>query len=74
LASSDDFETELEIALFIYYQPAVTAFVAAHQSAGIRAATGYFLELRSDASLGIYWFDGSFLRRTEVVVVLGYER
>ena len=70
LPFDDPASTELAMALFVHYQPAVARLIKEHQASGIRAITGYFLELLPDASLHVSWFDSKSLKREEVFIAL----
>ncbi|MDL1860729.1 hypothetical protein FBR04_06830 [Betaproteobacteria bacterium PRO7] len=70
LPFDDAATTELAVALFVYYQPAVSRLIAEHQAAGIRASTGYFLEIQPNASLRVWWFDSKSLQREEAFIAL----
>jgi hypothetical protein len=61
---------EVELALFVHYLPAVSALIAEHKTKGVRAATGYFLELQDSANLLVWWFDGETLKRNEALITL----
>jgi hypothetical protein len=71
--SFDDAATsELAVALFVRYQPAVAQLIASHLAAGMHAPTGHFLELLPDARLCVRWFDATSLQREEVVLELSH--
>jgi hypothetical protein len=70
LPFDDPATTELAMALFVHYQPAVSRLISEHQAFGVRAATGYFLEIQSDASLRVWWFNSKSLQREEVFIAL----
>ena len=70
LSLDDQAAMEVELALFVHYLPAIGNLLASHRNAGVRAISGYFLELHSDANLLVWWFDSQSLRRHEAKLKL----
>ena len=63
-------QTEVELALFVHYLPAVSRLIADHRASGERAAAGYFLELQDSGSLLVWWQDSETLKRYEMLISL----
>jgi hypothetical protein len=70
LPFDDPASTELALALFVHYQPAVARLVSEHQASGVRAATGYFLEIQHNASLRVWWVNNKSLQQEEAFTAL----
>lgn len=70
LGSSSIDEMELELALFVHYVPAVKTILETNKAAGIKAATGYFLDIGPAGELRISWFDTETLQKRESVITL----
>jgi hypothetical protein len=68
LTAEDPGVVEIELALFVHYLPAVALFLAGQKTKGTSAATGYFLEIRPNADLLIWWFDNESCKRNEVLI------
>ena len=73
LTAQDHAVAELEVALFVHHLPAVSRLLENHKVAGIRAVSGYFLELRVDGSLYVHWFDAKSMERNEQLISLAGE-
>lgn len=73
LRAKDPAETEIELALFVHYLPAVKALIDEQASKNQPASTGYFLEIQPNTDLLVWWFDSETLRRIEAHISLADE-
>lgn len=70
VSTTDPELVEIEMALFVHHLPALSDVIRAHQAAGTRAATGYFLELLPNGDMHVLWFDQQSLKRQETTLLL----
>lgn len=68
LSKSDAELSEVEIALFIYHLPQLSALITSHSSNDVQPSTGYFLELRDDAGMEVLWYDSQTIKKHSVVL------
>ncbi|WP_460145649.1 hypothetical protein [Pseudomonas sp. S2_A02] len=70
LSKADAELSEIEIALFIYHLPQLSALITSHSSSDVHPSTGYFLKLRDDAGMEVLWYDSQTIQKHSVVLSL----